>query len=87
MFLRAYQGGKAALVPVGLRTVVRDSNGQVVRDLPEALAVGSFDRIARAADHTFELPIGSLVPGAYAVEFVATLSKLSVTRAVTFTVR
>jgi VWFA-related protein len=85
-FLRVYQGGKSAIVPIALKVRIVDGHDKTVADQTEALDPNRFDK-TRAADYRFPLPLTRLTRGPYVLTFETTLGKTSVRRDVRFTVR
>jgi hypothetical protein len=82
-FLRVYQGGKAAIVPVSLRAQILDSRNTIVYDAGETISTDAF-KANRAADSRLELPTDQLAPGPYLFTLQATDSGASVKRDVRF---
>ena len=85
-FMRLYQGGTDALVPVTLTTRVLDTRGRGLVNETRTIGVDQFVA-GRAADMRFDVPLLSLPPGEYLLTIDATLDKHSVRRDVRFTVR
>ena len=63
-FTRVYQGRKAPLIPVALRTQLRNASNEVVMDRREDLGAAQFSS-ARSADVSVDLPMTQLPPGEY----------------------
>ena len=82
-FLRVYQGGRAAVVPVHLRAQILDGRNMKVYDADETLSTDGF-KANRAADSRLELPIDQLAPGPYLFTLQATDPTATVTRDVRF---
>ncbi len=85
-FLRLYQGGSDALVPVALATRVLDARGRGLVNETRTIASDQFTT-GRGADVRFDVPLLSLPPGDYLLTFEASLDKHGVRRDVRFTVR
>lgn len=63
-FLRVYQGGAAAIVPVSLRAQILDSQSRIVYDASQILDRTRF-ATNRTAETRLDLQIDQLAPGAY----------------------
>ncbi len=85
-FLRLYQGGKDAIVPVTLTTQVLDARGRGVDHNTQTIAADQFSP-GRGADVRFDVPLLSLPPGEYLLTFEASLEKHTIRRDVRFSVR
>jgi VWFA-related protein len=88
-WLRVYQGGKAALAPVTLKTTITDDHNAVAITAPTTLAPEQFGA-ARSFDVRYELPLSALKPGAHLLTFEATAGAASKTlqrREVIFSVK
>jgi VWFA-related protein len=72
-FIRVYQGGDGPLVAVPMRVSLVDSNGAVVMDRRQDLAVAQFTK-ARAANIVVPVPIDRLAAGEYLLTLEATSS-------------
>ena len=86
VFLRIYQGGKAAVAPVTVVARVMDKNDKQIGEGKETLAPDRFYVGGRAADYVFGIPLSSLPPGPYLVTFDVTLGSETVRRSVQFSV-
>jgi hypothetical protein len=85
-YLRIYQGGKAAIVPVEIAARVVDARDRVVFEGGERVAADRFDK-HRAAEYRLALPVDRLPPGDYLLTLQATAGDLpAVTREVRFMV-
>lgn len=85
-YLRIYQGGKAAIVPVTMAARIVDANDRVMLEQAENVAADRFDK-HRAAEYRFTLPVERLQPGTYLLTLQATAGDLpAVTRDVRFMV-
>ena len=78
-FLRIYQGGKSAGVPVRLTVRLVDEAGHAAFEQASALGADAF-QTARAANHQIELPFARLPAGAYLLSFEAVAGKTTVRR-------
>jgi VWFA-related protein len=86
-FLRIYQGGSAALVPVTMRVRLVNDRNVAVFDRNESLPAPAFAR-SRQADYFVRLPLETLKPGEYWLPIQATgTAKAVATRNVRFSVR
>jgi hypothetical protein len=85
-FLRLYQGGNDALVPVALTTRVIDTLGRGLASETQTITADRFST-ARGADVRFDVPLLSLPAGDYLLTFEAALDKHTVRRDVRFSVR
>lgn len=71
VFVRVYQGGKRAVVPVEVRATITDDLDQVVVSETDVLPPGLFGS-RRSTDHTWDIPLERLRPGAYLLTIAAT---------------
>jgi VWFA-related protein len=85
-FLRVYQGGSHALVPVTIRARIVDSLNTEIFESVRALDVALFDS-RRAADYRLDLPLAGMRPGPHLLTLEATMGKRVDLRGVRFTVR
>lgn len=85
-FLRAYEGGKNAIVPVTLAIRISDEHDAVVFEKTETLGADAF-AATRGADITFDLPLSRLKSGAHLLSFEATTAKAKAARDVVFRVK
>ncbi len=76
-FVRIYQAGKSAIVPVTLRTRVIDDKDVAAVDTTATIAANRFDGATRAADQSFDLPLAKLAPGNYVLTLEARLEPIS----------
>jgi VWFA-related protein len=63
-FLRVYQGGKKAFVPIAMRVTIRDERDAVAFRATESLAPERFGA-ARDTDYRLDVPTATLPPGPY----------------------
>lgn len=70
-YARVYQGAKARVAPVTVRTTIRDAQDLIVFEKSQPLAANAFGS-ERAADFTIELPLTQLPAGAYVLTVEAT---------------
>jgi len=85
-FVRVYQGGKDALVPVQVRLRIVDATTQTVIDESMIFDPTRFGS-RRAADGPFQLPLSRLAEGEYLLTFEAVAGKNTSRRDVRFSVR
>ncbi len=71
VFVRIYQGGKRAPVPVDVRATITDDLDQVVVSETDVLPPGLFGS-RRSTGHTWDIPLERLRPGAYLLTIAAT---------------
>jgi VWFA-related protein len=84
-FLRVYQGGSSALVPVAFSVRVLDGQGATISSVPQTIGPDRFSD-ARAADYRVDLSLAALKAGPHLLTFEATIGKISVRRDVQFVV-
>ncbi len=85
-FVRVYQGGKDALVPVQMRLRIVDAATQAVVDETMIFDPARFGS-RRAADCPFQLPLSRLAEGEYLLTIEAVAEKNTARREVRFRVR
>jgi hypothetical protein len=85
-FVRVYQGGKDALVPVQMRLRIVDAATQAVVDESMIFDPARFGS-RRAADCPFQLPLSRLAEGEYLLTIEAVAQKNTARREVRFRVR
>jgi hypothetical protein len=73
VFLRAYQGGKSAPVPVSVRMTILDDRGVSQVEDARVLRPDQFGA-DRAADVDVALPLARLIPGEYLLTIEVTLA-------------
>ena len=74
-------------MPVPLTVRIVNDHDIVVGTASGTVGGGRFDPRSRAADHRFDVQIGSLPAGRYLLSFEATLDKATARRDVMFGVR
>jgi VWFA-related protein len=84
-FVRVYQGGKGALVPVTVTARILDEAGRLVAERVETITAAQFGA-ARANDFHYQLPLGRLVPGLHLLRIEAAAGALTARRDIRFTV-
>jgi VWFA-related protein len=84
-FLRVYQGGRSAPVPVEIRLRTVDTSMRTVAEESAHLEPARFQS-GRSADCQFELPLSRLAQGEYLLTVEASAAKTSVRREVRFRV-
>jgi len=87
MFMRVYQGGKAKVAPVTMTTKILGIGDKVLMEKSDTLDASKFNLEGRGADFSTPVDVKGLPPGAYVINFTATLGKDTVSRDVRFTVR
>jgi hypothetical protein len=85
-FVRIYQGGKQAAAGVDITARLTDATGAEVTSKTDAVAPARFGT-TRSADYTYELPLATLMPGAYLLTIEARLGAVTVRRDVRFSLR
>jgi hypothetical protein len=85
-FLRLYQGGSRALVPVTMTTRLVNSRNEHVSDTVRTLDAAAFAR-ARSFDDRFDLPVRDLAPGEYLLTVDVAAARTTAQRALRFRVR
>jgi VWFA-related protein len=85
-FVRIYQGGKAAPLPVQLNARLVNDADRLVFDRPSILSPAAFG-VLRSTDYRLDLPLADLEPGRYLLTIKATAGKLSARRNVRLTIR
>jgi hypothetical protein len=85
-FVRLYQG-QGALTSAELATRIVNTSDVVVLSQVDAVDAHRFNVAARAVDHHFQLPLGTLEPGDYLLSFIATAGKHTTRRDVRFQLR
>jgi hypothetical protein len=84
-FLRVYQGGKGAVLPVQIRVRIVDASSRNVVDDASTLEPARFQS-GRFADYSLDLPLSRLGAGDYLLTVEATAQKNSARRDVRFQV-
>ena len=84
-FLRVYQGGKGAPLPVQMRVRIVDASARSVVDETATLEPGRFQP-GRAADYQLDLPLSRLTGGDYLLTIDATAEQHAARRDVRFRV-
>lgn len=85
-FLRVYQGGKSAVVPVDVRVRIVDGSMRTVIDEPARLEAARFQS-SRSADCQFDLQLSRFTEGEYLLSVEAAAAKTSARREVRFRVQ
>jgi hypothetical protein len=86
-FVRIYEGGSAALVPVSVTAkIVTDHDVSVVSQT-DAVGLDRFDALTRAADYRFNLPLSSLASGRHLLRFEVTAGGSRAGRDVVFVIK
>jgi len=85
-FMRVYQGAKGAVAPVTVKTTIADDHGAIVSASTTALKPEQFGA-GRSTDFRYDLPLGTLKPGAHLLTFEATAGKATARRDVIFAVK
>jgi hypothetical protein len=85
-FLRVYQGGAGAVVPVTIGVRIVNERDERVVDATDTLAPDRFGTSSRAADYRFVVPTTSLAAGEYLLTFDVTAGAATAARAVRFTI-
>ncbi len=73
-FVQVYQGGDRPLVAVPTRVSLVDSNGSVVMDRRQDLAVAQFIAKTRAANIIVPVPVERLTSGEYLLSLETSLN-------------
>jgi VWFA-related protein len=87
VFMRIYQGGRAPVASVTVRTRVLDASDKVVAEETQTLRPDRFYQPGRSTDYRFPLPLADVQPGKYAAIFEMTSGARSITRGIRFVVR
>jgi hypothetical protein len=82
-FVRIYRGAKQPAGPVEVTARVTDATGAEVTSKSDVVTLDS----ARSGDYAYELPVGTLNPGAYLLTIDARLGSVTSRRDVRFSVR
>jgi hypothetical protein len=84
---RVYQGGSDPLAPVALAVRITNDRNVVIANSAGAIGLARFEVAARAASHSFEIPLNVLEPGRYLLTFELTKGASVVRRDVIFEVK
>ena len=85
-FVRIYQGGNAAPIPVQVAVRLVNDSDRTVLDRTSTLAPAAF-AAARSADYRLDLPLADLEPGRYLLTIEANAGKLSARRDVRLAIK
>jgi hypothetical protein len=85
-FVRVYQGGTQAILPVTIRTTILDEKSKTVFDHSESLAADRFGA-SRNTDARIDVSVASLSPGLYRLRIEAFAESRVTHRDVQFSVR
>jgi hypothetical protein len=86
VFVRIYQGGRKALVPVVVTTRAVNDRGDTSWEQRREVAVDEF-RTSRSSDYQLEVRLDDLAPGKYLLSLEASAGVRRLSRTVRFEVR
>lgn len=86
VFVRIYQGGRKALVPVTVTTRTVNDRGETSGEQRREIAVNEF-RTSRSSDYQLELSLDDLAPGKYLFSLEASAGVRRLSRTVRFELR